>query len=65
MRKKRDIYWPELGRRRSTAVYDGERLMSGNKIAGPAIVETADTTVVVQPGTRLRLDELGNFELTF
>lgn len=65
VRKKRDIYWPDLGRRKSTPVYDGERLVSGNRIAGPAIVETADTTVVVQPGTRLRLDELGNFELTF
>ena len=65
VRKKRDIYWPDLGKRRSTAVYDGERLDNGNKITGPAIVETADTTVVVQPGTRLRVDELGNFELTF
>jgi N-methylhydantoinase A len=65
VRRKRDIYWPDLGKRRTTAVYDGERLASGNKIAGPAIVETADTTVVVQPGTRLRVDELGNFELTF
>ncbi|MBV9190914.1 MAG: hypothetical protein JOZ85_10555, partial [Betaproteobacteria bacterium] len=65
VRKKRDIYWPDLGKRRSTAVYDGERFANGNKITGPAIVETADTTVVVQPGTRLRVDELGNFELTF
>ena len=65
MRPKREIYWPDLGRRRATPVYDGERLANGNKIAGPAIVETADTTVVVQPGTRLRVDELGNFELTF
>ena len=64
-RKKRDIYWPELGKRRSTPVYDGERLVSGNRIAGPAIAETADTTVVVQPGNRLRVDPLGNFELTF
>ncbi len=65
MRKKRDIYWPDLGRRRATPVYDGERLAVGNRIAGPAIVETADTTVVVQPGTRLRVDELANFEMTF
>jgi len=65
VRKKRDIYWPELGKRRATPVYDGERLVNGNKISGPAIVETADTTVVVQPGTKLRVDELGNFELTF
>src|SRR5213592_2099561 len=65
VRKKRDIYWPDLGKRRATPVYDGERLANGNRIAGPAIVETADTTVVVQPGTRLRVDALGNFELTF
>src|SRR5205807_1185836 len=32
---------------------------------GSAIVETADTTVVVHPGTTLRLDALGNFEITF
>jgi len=65
VRAKREIYWPDLGKRRATPVYDGEQLANGNKIAGPAIVETADTTVVVQPGTRLRVDELGNFELTF
>jgi N-methylhydantoinase A len=65
LRKKRDIYWPDLSKRRATPVYDGERLATGNKIAGPAIVETSDTTVVVQPGTKLRVDELGNFEITF
>jgi N-methylhydantoinase A len=64
-RKKRDIYWPELGKRRATPVFDGEALAVGNRVAGPAIVETADTTVVVQPGARLRVDELGNFELSF
>jgi len=65
VRRQRQIYWPDLGKRRATPVYDGELLASGNKIAGPAIVETADTTVVVQPRTRLCVDELGNFELTF
>src|SRR3954462_8014652 len=65
LRRKRNIYWPDLGKRRATPVSDGELLVAGNKIAGPAIVETADTTVVVQPRPRLRVDELGNFELTF
>jgi len=65
VRRKRDIYWPDIGKRRPTVVYDGDLLASGNKINGPAIVETADTTVVVQPGTKLRVDELGNFELRF
>ena len=64
-RGKRDIYWPDLRKRRPTPVYDGERLLSGNRIKGPAIVETADTAVVVHPGTQLRLDALGNFELSF
>jgi N-methylhydantoinase A len=64
-RTSREIYWSDLERRRKTPVYDGERLVPGNRVSGPAIVETADTTVVVQPGRRLRVDALGNFEMTF
>ena len=40
-------------------------MVSGNSVSGPAIVETSDTSVVVPPGAKLRLDKLGNFELTF
>ncbi len=58
----RMIWWRGL---RKTPVVDGEKLAAGNTIRGPAIVETADTTVVVHPGTRLRVDALGNFEITF
>ncbi len=64
-RPARSIYWPDLGKFRGTPVFDGEKLASGNRIAGPAIIETADTTVVVHPGRILRLDALGNFEITF
>jgi N-methylhydantoinase A len=64
-RKSRSIYWPDLGKFRPTPVFDGERLVSGSQIKGPAIVETSDTTVVVHPGRTLRLDALGNFEITF
>jgi N-methylhydantoinase A len=64
-RKPRSIYWPDLGKLRPTPVYDGEKLATGNRIKGPAIVETADTTVVVHPGRTLRVDALGNFEITF
>ncbi len=65
VRKRRDIYWPDLKKHRATPVFDGEKLISGNQIEGPAIVETADTTVVVHPETTLRVDALGNFELSF
>jgi N-methylhydantoinase A len=64
-RKARQIYWPDLDRFRATPVFDGEKLASGNQVRGPAIVETADTTVVVHPGRTLKLDALGNFEITF
>jgi N-methylhydantoinase A len=64
-RPARSIYWPDLGKFRSTPVYDGDKLAGGNTLKGPAIVETADTTVVVHPGRSLRLDPLGNFEITF
>jgi N-methylhydantoinase A len=62
IRKPRTIQWASA---KKTAVYDGDRLAVGNVIRGPAIVETSDTTVVVQPGRRLRVDQLGNFEITF
>jgi N-methylhydantoinase A len=65
LRKSRSIYWPDLGRFRPTPVYGGEELLNGNQLKGPAIVETADTTVVVHPERTLRVDALGNFEITF
>src|SRR5687767_8919898 len=60
--KPRPIWWSGL---KQTPVYDGEKLVAGNSIRGPAVIETADTTVVVHPGRRLRVDPLGNFEITF
>jgi N-methylhydantoinase A len=65
LRRKREIYWPDLKKRRATPVYDGEKMLAGNSVEGPAIVETADTTVVVHPGQTLKVDALGNFEIRF
>jgi N-methylhydantoinase A len=62
IRKPRTIQWSSL---KKTPVYDGEKLALGNVIKGPAIVETSDTSVVVHPGSRLAVDALGNFEITF
>jgi N-methylhydantoinase A len=64
-RPARDIWWPEAKALVPTPVYDGEQLERGNTLAGPAIVETRDTTVVVHPQMRLELDALGNFCLDF
>jgi N-methylhydantoinase A/oxoprolinase/acetone carboxylase beta subunit len=61
-REPRQIWWSGL---KKTPVYDGEKLLAGNAVRGPAIVETSDTAVVVHPGRTLRVDALGNFEITF
>jgi N-methylhydantoinase A len=41
-------------------IYDRDRLMSGNRIAGPAIVEQMDSTTVILPGQRALMDEYRN-----
>jgi N-methylhydantoinase A len=42
-------------------VWRGAELRSGNRIAGPAIVELAETTVALHRGDHLEVDEFGNF----
>jgi len=42
---------------------DGETLAAGAAIDGPAIIAQRNATIVVEPGWRARLTELGNLEL--
>jgi N-methylhydantoinase A len=44
-------------------VFDAERLRPGNELAGPALVEAEDTTVLVRPGHGLWIDGLLNLRL--
>jgi N-methylhydantoinase A len=60
---KRKVYWTDLGKQMITQVYNGELLDYGNTVAGPAIVETSHTTIVVHPQQKLLVDAYGNFEL--
>jgi N-methylhydantoinase A len=64
-RGKRDIYWADLKKVAPTPIFDGALLVPGNRIKGPAVIETTDTTVVVHPGRSLRVDAFGNFEIGF
>ncbi|MBT6117400.1 MAG: hydantoinase/oxoprolinase family protein, partial [Rhodospirillaceae bacterium] len=43
-----------------TPVYDRDRLPTGVRFAGPAIVEQLDTTTVVEPDNRVEMDDDGN-----
>jgi N-methylhydantoinase A len=51
------------GEWRETAIHDRDRLAIGADIAGPAIVEQSDTTIVIEPGQSARVDHLGTLIL--
>lgn len=44
-----------------TPVYDGGKLGEGDEITGPAVIEEVTTTIVVDPGWRIRLDASGTY----
>jgi N-methylhydantoinase A len=49
---------------RDTPVYRREHLGIGAELVGPAIVEQLDSTTVIEPGDRVRVDADGNLEIT-
>jgi N-methylhydantoinase A len=46
---------------RETRVYDRDRVPTGVEIDGPAVVEGAESTLLVRPGQRTTVDEYGTF----
>lgn len=57
---KRSVYFHELGHAVETPVYDHYALQANVEIAGPAIVEQRESTVVVGPKGRAHVDRHGN-----
>lgn len=48
----------------ATPVYDGAKMLGGNHVAGPAIIEEATTNVVLLPGWQATLHVSGTYLLT-
>lgn len=48
----------------ATPVYDRYRLVAGDAITGPAIIEERESTTVIWPGDRLRVDAYGNLRIS-
>jgi len=64
LKRKRRVYFKELGGFTETPCYDGDRLRHGNVITGPAIIEEKKTTVVVPPGSEVTVDAYENYMVT-
>jgi N-methylhydantoinase A len=56
-RARRDVYFKKW---MSTPIYDRRDLASGMVFDGPAIIEQADTTSVIEPGLHARVDAYNN-----
>ena len=41
-------------------IFAGDKLVSGNHLRGPAIIEQMDSTTVVHPGQNASVDRFGN-----
>ncbi|MBI2962789.1 MAG: hydantoinase/oxoprolinase family protein [Deltaproteobacteria bacterium] len=63
-RGARPAYWSPAEGMRDTPVYDLAALLPGNRIAGPALIEGAQTTYVIEPGWRYEMDGFRNGVLT-
>jgi N-methylhydantoinase A len=44
-----------------TPIYDGAALVSGNRIAGPALIEETSSTILVPDGAHAQVDQFGNY----
>ena len=63
LRSERSVYFHSLEDFTVTPIFDRTKLKPGARFGGPAIVDQADTTVVVPPGWRARVDEYRNLIL--
>jgi N-methylhydantoinase A len=58
----RSVYM--LGEMISCPIYQRDHLPIGATLAGPAVIEQADTTTLVEPGMTVNVDTDGNLILT-
>jgi N-methylhydantoinase A len=52
------------GRWQTAAVYARDRLRTGDRIEGPAVVQQVDATTVIEPGAAAVVDKIGNLRIT-
>jgi N-methylhydantoinase A len=65
LKGKRRAYFPEHDSYTETPVYDRYALAPGASFSGPAIVEERESTLIVGPGGRGRVDEYLNIVVEF
>ena len=57
---KREVHFADFAEKTEVTIYDRIRLKAGNRVAGPAVLEEMDSTIIVPPGMDLDVDEYLN-----
>jgi len=63
LKKRRNVYLPGEKAFREVPVYDGHKLMYGNQVQGPAIIEQVNTTTFVSPEYSVLCDRYGSYTM--
>ena len=63
LKRERPVYFEEQMDFMPTKIYDYGRLVPGSELAGPAIIETPITTIVINPKDRALVDEYLNVRM--
>jgi N-methylhydantoinase A len=62
-KRDRKVYLPQKGVFEAIPVFDGHRLVCGNKVEGPAIIEQVNTTTFVSPEYSVVCDRFGSYTM--
>jgi N-methylhydantoinase A len=57
----RKAFFRELGGFEDVPVYDGDKLLAGNVLSGPCLIEERMTTIVIPPACTMTVDDWGNY----
>jgi len=63
-KRRRKVYFASAGGLIDCDLYDRDKLLFGNRIQGPAIIEQMDTTTVVPPYASVVVESHGSLEIT-
>ena len=64
LKGEREVYLPEERKMQTVPVYDGHRTRHGYRLAGPAIVEQVNTTLLLTSSFDCVCDKYGSFAVT-
>jgi N-methylhydantoinase A len=64
LKSEREVRFQESQEAQLTPVYERDRLLAGNQVVGPAVIEQADSTIIVPPSFDALVDPHGRLIMT-